>query len=117
VEKGIELFRPLRNEKEALEVENEALKAENVSLKKQLEGISLPNKVTDTTALLNSEYWGKFSGLTIHAIQAYPDWAANQRIIQKSGNLQDWLTTVIKTDHREAEIIKKILSDLFPELR
>ena len=110
VENGIELFRLFQNEKEALEVERDLLK-------KQLEGISLPTKDTDNTALLNSEYWGKLSGLTSHAIQAYPAWKANQRKIQKTGNLQGWLTAVIKADNREAEIIKKILSDFFQELR
>ncbi len=110
VEKAIEAYSLLRDK-------NKAIEAERDLLKKQLEGISLPNKDTDNTALLNSEYWGKLSGLACHAIQAYPDWKANQRKIQKTGNLQDWLTIVIKADSREAEIIKKILSDFFQDLR
>jgi hypothetical protein len=110
IEKAIESYSLLRNEKIAIEADRD-------SLKKKLEGVSLPNEDADHSALLKSVYWGKLGALADHAIEAYPSWKDKQRIVQKTGNLQTWLTTVIKADNREAETIKKILSDFFQELR
>lgn len=45
-----------------------------------------------------------------------PGWAQKQRTIQKSSNLQEWLTTTVGARTREAEIIKKVLTDIFPQL-
>ena len=86
-------------------------------LKNKLRGVSLPNKASNHSSLSNSVYWSKLDGLANHAVEAYPSWKNNQRVVQKTGNLQVWLTTVINADNREAEIIKKILSDFFQELR
>jgi len=110
INNAIESYSSLRDEKKAIE-------AERNLLQKKLDGISLPNKETNNSALSNSLYWGTLNELANHAIKAYPSWKEKQIKVQKSGNLQEWLTTVIKADNREAEIIKKILSDFFQELR
>lgn len=61
-----------------------------------------------------SEYWVQFEGLVMEAVDQYPMWAAaSNRKIQKTGNLHDWLTKTIGATGREAEIIKKVLTDLF----
>ena len=110
IEKAIESYSLLRKEKIAIE-------AERKLLQKNLDGINLPNKETNNSALSNSLYWSALNELASNAIKAYPSWKEKQRKVQKSGNLQEWLTTVIQADNREAEIIKKILSDFFQELR
>jgi len=110
VDNAIEEFKSLRQKKESIEADRDLLQ-------KKLEDISLPNKESDHSSLLNSVYWRKLGALADHAIEAYPSWKDKQRIVQKTGNLQTWLTTVIKADNRESEIIKKILSDFFQELR
>jgi len=67
IEKAIELFVSLRDEKKVIEAERDALK-------KKLEGVSLPNEDADHSALLKSVYWGKLGALADHAIEAYPSW-------------------------------------------
>ena len=71
----------------------------------------------DRSAVTQSEYWQKLKNLAELAIERYPTWKQDQKKIQKSGNLQDWLVDEIGADSREAEIIKKVLSDLFKELQ
>ena len=76
---------------------------------------------TETAAAENSKiastYWGGFERKTVRAIREYPDWRDQQRRVQKTGTLVHWLTGTIKVSHREAEIIKKVLADIYPELR
>ena len=67
--------------------------------------------------IINSDYWRQFEQKTRQAMAEYPDWSKDQKKIQKTGNLQDWLMGEIGLDSREAEIIKQILSDVFENLR
>jgi hypothetical protein len=69
------------------------------------------------TDLSYSTYWNKLQGLSKLAIREYPGWRKTVKGVQKTGNLQEWLTSVVGADNREAEIIKKVLSDFFPELQ
>ena len=76
------------------------------------------NITNDETLLASqSEYWNGLQTLTQRALKEYPSWRGSQRKIQKSGNLQSWLTDTIGAKTREAEIIKNVLSDFFDELR
>jgi hypothetical protein len=110
VEKAIESYKALQEKYRTIESERDALQ-------KLVNQYNPTTEQTDNSALSNSLYWNELSNLVSKAINAYPSWKEGQRKIQKSGNLQDWLTSVIKADNREAEIIKKILSDFFQELR
>jgi hypothetical protein len=67
--------------------------------------------------LSKSEYWQRLQAMAVKAIKEYPDWRRTQPRIQKSGSLQDWLKDRIGANTREAEILKKVLSDFFEELR
>ena len=70
---------------------------------------------------IESPYWLKLEGLVTTAIREYPEWREKQQRykqkIQKTGSLISWLKNTIGANHREAEIIKKILTETFPELR
>jgi len=71
-------------------------------------------------SLETSPYWNSLKKLTEQALSSYPAWKdsqkEHQRPIQKSGNLHEWLINTIGAASREAEIIKKILSDFHEEL-
>lgn len=110
VDKGIELYKALQEKVRTTESERD-------SLKELVSKISPSIENDDNSALLNSQYWSELSKLASLAINDYPGWREKQRKVQKSGNLQEWLTQDIHADNREAEIIKKVLSDLFKELR
>lgn len=110
VNKAIGEFKTLRQEKELLEAERDALKV-------IVEKFTPPTETTDNPSLSNSLYWNNLNKLIRIAVNEYPNWKKTQKRIQKTGNLQDWLTSTVKVDNREAEIIKKILSDFFQELR
>jgi hypothetical protein len=66
--------------------------------------------------LETSSYWQQLKRLAKQAIINYPTWKATQGKVQKTGNLQNWLSSTLKTNSRETEIIKKILSDFYTEL-
>ena len=108
VENAVGEFKKLRDEKSLLASENESLKA----IVKKLS----PPRTTDKT-LSDSEYWVELSQRASSAVKEYPAWSETQRTVQKSGNLQEWLTKNIGTNNREAEIVKKVLSDFYKELR
>lgn len=110
VDKAVEEFKSIRNEKAFIEAELKSLK---VSVNKA----KLLNQNTDDTHLSNSQSWIKFHQLVTSAVDEYPAWKSSQRKVQKSGNLQEWLTGTIGASNREAELIKKFLSDFFQELR
>ena len=76
-------------------------------------------KATDSISnqLLDSSYWIEFNKLLHLAIKSFPEWYQRQKKVQKTGNLHDWLVTELKADSREAEFIKKILTDIYKELR
>ena len=106
---GYVKYNKLCEEKESIEAERNALRsiAENV----------LPARNEDVRATIGkSQYWTALENLACQAIKQYPIWRESQRRVQKTGNLQEWLTTAIKATSREAEIIKNILSDFYQEL-
>jgi len=70
-----------------------------------------------SSSLSGSQYWGNFEALAVKAVNEFPNWVKAQSKIQKTGNLQTWLTSGIGADNREADLIKKILSDFFEELK
>lgn len=107
---GIEEFKKIRDDKTSVEAERDALKI--IADKVRAKRID-----TNEVVLQDSEYWNKFVMMASAAISDYPVWRDSQRKVQKSGNLQEWLTTVITANNREAEIIKNILSDFYQELR
>lgn len=67
-------------------------------------------------SLHTSSYWRYFTKLTLQAIQKYPEWKKNQDKIQITGNVAEWLKS-LGINSREADVIKKTLSDFFEELK
>ncbi len=110
VDKAVKEFVSLREDKEAVEAERD-------SLKLLVDKSSCANPKVENSALSGSQYWSEFDRLVNLAVSDYPAWKDKQRKVQKSGNLQEWLTDTIGANNREAEIIKKILSDFHQELR
>jgi hypothetical protein len=84
-------------------------------LEEQLEQLQSSGEIGQV--LGNNEAWLEFSGLAIKVINQYPDWRKTQKKVQKTGNLQDWLTKTIGANNREAEILKRFLSEAFDELK
>jgi len=95
--------------------EYDKLEKENSALKQRVGQLDADRQ--KARALLQSDYWLELEERAVRAVSDFPSWSATQRKIQKTGNLQDWLTKTIGADNREAEILKKILSDIFQELR
>jgi hypothetical protein len=93
----------------------DALSEAHAALSRQLE----PKEASDSNPIgvTQSKYWNRLEKLADKAIHDFPSWSQKQRKIQRTGNLQGWLGGDIGADNREAEILKKILSDLFKELR
>jgi hypothetical protein len=52
----------------------------------------------------------------VNAIERFPAWRNDQRHIRKEANLKEWIIRVTGANAREQDIIKKVLSDAFPEL-
>ena len=77
-----------------------------------------PDKADNSNKSLLSQsiYWSDLGRSAVEAIAAFPTWRQKQRKIQKTGNLKDWLIRDFHVKEREAEILKKVLSDIFPEL-
>lgn len=63
-----------------------------------------------------NKYWSGLEAKAKRAIREFPEWEQRQRRVRKTGNLQSWLTDIIGVDAREAEILKKALSDQFTKL-
>ena len=110
VDKAVKEFVTLRKDKETIEADRDRLKL----LAIESTGLS---QDTNDFELTKSKSWNELNRLVKLAVTDYPNWKGNQRKVQKSGNLQDWLTGTIGANNREAEIIKKILSDFYQELR
>ncbi|MFK5915590.1 MAG: hypothetical protein QM484_14585 [Woeseiaceae bacterium] len=111
VEKAVEEFKSIRKEKSVVE-------AELKLLKETIQSTGLSNNSVEGNDLSNSASWVELNHLVEIAVKEYPNWRSNQRKVQKSGNLQEWLTSSdIGASNREAELIKKIMSDFFQELR
>jgi hypothetical protein len=74
----------------------------------------------DDINLTQSKYWNHLSHLTKKAIKEYPKWKksrASKRKHFKTSELGDWLKLLGAKTTREAEAIKKTLSDFFEELQ
>ena len=69
------------------------------------------------SSLRHSPYWQELERKAEQAISDFPAWAPTVRKIQKTTTLHEWLRHTIGLDERETEIIKKALSDIFPELQ
>ncbi len=68
-------------------------------------------------AMMKSDYWQEFRWKALKMVNEYSDWEKRQRKVQKTGNLQEWIRDTFDVDNREAEILKKVLSDFFPQLK
>lgn len=79
----------------------------------------LPSREAESKRKISgSSHWQRLESEAERAIALFPAWSEQQgRKIQMTGNLQDWLTSTIGVDSREAEIIKKVLKDIFKELQ
>lgn len=70
-------------------------------------------EISEENALNNSAYWNSLKKLSLQAISKYPEWKKlNKKKIQQS-DITNWLIGSLQADTREAEIIKKILSETF----
>jgi len=110
LDNAIVVYKKWQEEKSELELKIEHLKA---VVDQQL--VPLTSSVNND--LSNSLYWTKFRGMVSSAVSAYPKWKAGVNKVQKSGNLQDWLLSRDDVNSREAEIIKKVLTDFYSELK
>lgn len=61
-----------------------------------------------------SQYWKDLEARAEQVLLEYPAWRDTQRQVRKTGNLLIWLTETINVDSREVEILKKVLSDIYP---
>lgn len=104
-------FKKLLQEKESVEFERDSLKKIAASIKSQ------PSENAKNSTLAQSGYWSNFTKTASRAVDEFPVWRDSQRKVQKTGNLMDWLTNTLEADNREAEILKKVLSDCYIELR
>ena len=66
--------------------------------------------------LRNNTYWLELEKKAVNAIERFPAWRNDQRHIRKEANLKEWIIRVTGANAREQDIIKKVLSDAFPEL-
>jgi len=62
-------------------------------------------------------YWQRLRAKAELAIEKFPQWKKSQRKVQRTANLVEWLKVETGADTREAEIIKKVLAEIFSELR
>lgn len=69
------------------------------------------------SSLIGSPYWQGLEHKAEQAITEFPGWKSNQRNVKRTGNLQTWLIETFGLTEREAEIIKKVLLDIFPDLQ
>lgn len=108
-------FVKLRQEKESIESERDSLKSIVDSLSRELKKYTPPSD--EKSKLKESAYWERFTNMAVDSVREYPVWKRTQRQVQKTANLVDWLKKSVGADNREAEILKKVLSDFFNELR
>lgn len=98
-------------EYEALKVKHDALfqdYSEAVDLKSRYASES-----DSVSQLRKSRYWQELERKAVNAINEYPTWRETQTKVQKTGNLIAWLTEKLDLDSREAEITKKVLTEIF----
>ncbi len=85
-------------------------------VRKELEAIQLKQEKDDP--LSASGYWCSFRDKVETAVAEYPDWRKTQRAkISKESDLTPWVRERFDPVERETAVIKKVLSDIFPELQ
>lgn len=67
-------------------------------------------------SIIKNQYWNSLQKKASRAIKLFPEWSQTQNVVQKTGNLQDWLVNTIGLDNREAEVIKKVLSEEYKDI-
>lgn len=97
-----------------LKEQYDALQESHTSVTQELENAK--SNEGHPSTVTQSPYWRNLENLAEKAIRDYPIWKLSQRKIQKTGNLQYWLVNDIGCDNREAEILKRVLSEIFNEL-
>ena len=65
--------------------------------------------------LQDSPYWCALQKLTTDAIEKYPAWQKMQKSVKITANLLEWLKE-LGANSREADVVKKTLSDFYKEL-
>jgi hypothetical protein len=102
---------------EELNSQMEIITEHDIAAHEAAEG-PLPGREDQSNSRVSdSSYWQELQRKAERAITEFPDWRLSQQRVQKTGNLQAWLIETINLTEREAEIIKKVLSDIFPELQ
>lgn len=76
--------------------------------------IALPQANNTTLTAENSPYFMNLKTLVDKAIIQFPKLKKNRKLT-KYGDVIPWIKEEITTDNRTAEIIKKALSDIFPD--
>lgn len=102
---------------EKLLEDNESIQAERDALQTLIDNSHPTQKAVVNPTMSNSPYWVKLANLATRAVNEYPLWKTRQRAVQKTGNLNEWLTKELKATSREADIIKNVLADFNKELR
>lgn len=84
-------------------------------LRKELEGVKDKQKSEDP--LSSSDYWSEFKAMAERMVVDYPEWRKEQRVkVSKESDLTPWIKDELSVTDREVFVIKKILSDVYPEL-
>lgn len=73
-------------------------------------------ELTPEETLKGSPYWQELTKIAYKAIQKYPEWKKSQKKVQITANLNEWIKE-FGINTREADVVKKILSDFYEELR
>lgn len=102
---------------EKLLADNESIQAERDALQTLIDNSHPTQKAVVNPSMNNSPYWVKLAKLATRAVNEYASWKARQKVVQKTGNLNEWLTKDLKATSREANIIKNVLADFNKELR
>jgi hypothetical protein len=63
--------------------------------------------------LEKNTYWLSLETKAKEAIRTFPAWEKRQDKVQKTANLNDWLCANERMSRREAEIVKKVLTEHF----
>lgn len=74
----------------------------------QQDDISTPNH-EPSSELDDLESWQEFKRKAASAVREFPEWKKTQRIIQKQGNLKEWVKREFKTTASETEVIKNFV--------
>lgn len=69
--------------------------------------------VENTYLLEQSQYFKDLMNAFEQTLAEFPNWREKQNTIQKTGNLTSWLVHERKFNTKEAEIIKKIIREIY----